>query len=296
MLQKKIIAYLKLMRFHQPIGIWLLLFPALWALWIAGEGRPCIENTLVIILGSVTMRAAGCVINDVADRNFDKHVKRTRLRPVTSGEISVKNAMILFFILIIFAASLLFFLNFLCFQLACLALFLACLYPFTKRWVSVPQFFLSLAFGMGIPIAFASQVNHLNIVTLYLYLINMLWVLMYDTEYAMSDREDDLKINIKSTAILWGKNDIAIVISFQVTMIILLILLGWILKLSPVYYLFILISVMLFLYQIKLISKRNPQNCLKAFRNNQWVGLAIFLGIFISLNISTSTTAFTGMV
>lgn len=270
------------MRFHQPIGIWLLLSPALWALWIAGKGNPSFKNIVIIILGGVVMRAAGCVINDIADRNFDKHVARTKNRPLTSGQITLIEAQIIFLLLIIIAGILVLQLNQLCLMLAVLALFLAFLYPFTKRWVSFPQFFLSLAFGMGAPIAFAAENGQVTLIAGLIFLINMMWTLVYDTEYAMADKEDDLKIKIKSTAILWGTHDVLAILVLQVLMVILLAVLGVILKFYYLYFIFIGVVVFLFCYQLKLISSREPQNCFKAFLNNQWVGLVIFLCIFLS--------------
>lgn len=271
------------MRFDKPIGIWLLLFPALWALWIAGQGAPSLINVVIITLGSVLMRAAGCVVNDMADRNFDKHVARTKDRPLTSGQITLLEAQVIFLSLVLCSAGLLFFLNKLCLELACIALFLACLYPFTKRWVSYPQFFLSLAFGMGIPIAYAAQVNQLNLMTVFLYSLNILWVFIYDTEYAMADRKDDLRIKIKSTAIWWGKYDIALIICLQLMMVIMLVLLGLKLNFYNVYFAPISIVTLLFCYQIKLISSRDPHRCLNAFKNNQWVGVIIFLGLVLGI-------------
>jgi 4-hydroxybenzoate polyprenyltransferase len=282
MLKNKIAAYLKLMRFHQPIGIWLLLSPAMWALWIAGQGNPQLKNIAIIFLGSVVMRAAGCVINDIADRNFDKHVERTKNRPLTSGQITLFEAQFIFVVLITLAAVLLLFLNSLCYYLSIAALLLACLYPFTKRWISYPQFFLSLAFGMGIPIAYAAELNQLTWMTGLLYITNIIWTLIYDTEYAMTDRKDDLKINIHSTAILWGKHELKVIYLLQLLMVTLLMLVGGILKLNEIYFLSVFCIIILFIYQQKLISTRQPQNCLKAFKNNQWVGVFIFVGIALS--------------
>lgn len=279
---KKISAYLRLMRFHKPIGILLFVWPPLWALWIAGQGKPQIKNIIIFVLGTIIMRAAGCVINDIADRKYDKFVKRTAIRPLTSGEVSLKEAIIIFSILLILALILVLQLNLFSIELAMITLILSCLYPFTKRWISCPQLFLGLAVATSVPMAFAAELNHLTFTCGLIYLIALIWPVMYDTQYAMVDREDDLKINIKSTAILFGKYDVFIISLLQIIIILLLILLGIILKLGLAYFLIsVLCSAILFLYQYYLISDRNPERCFKAFLNNQWVGLIILLGIIL---------------
>lgn len=283
MLKNKLSAYIRLTRFHKPIGILLFIWPPLWALWIAGAGRPQVKNVVIFVLGAIIMRAAGCIINDIADRKLDKFVRRTAMRPLTSGEITLKEAVILFSILLIIAAILVFQLNIFSMELALLTLALSCLYPFTKRWISCPQLFLGLAVATSVPMAFAAQLNHLTINCGLLYLIALIWPLMYDTQYAMVDREDDLKISIKSTAILFGKYDIAMITFFQGILLGLLILLGMLLALSAIYYVSVFICAGLFSYQYYLISKRNPENCFKAFMNNPWVGLVIFLGIMAGI-------------
>lgn len=279
---KKISAYLRLMRFHKPIGILLFVWPPLWALWVAGQGRPQIKNIIVFVLGTIIMRAAGCVINDIADRKFDKFVKRTAMRPLTSGEVSLTEAVMILSILLIMALILALQLNLFSIALAVITLILSCIYPFTKRWISCPQLFLGLAVATSVPMAFAAEINHLTLSCGLIYLIALIWPVMYDTQYAMVDREDDLKINIKSTAILFGKYDIFMISILQIIILILLIILGFILKSGLNYFLISVIgSAVLFLVQYYLISDRNPERCFKAFLNNQWVGLIIFLGIVL---------------
>jgi len=216
------------------------------------------------------MRSAGCIINDIADRKFDKFVSRTKSRPIATGEISVKNALVLFFILLFIALLLVLQLNILTLKLSILALLLACLYPYTKRFLPYPQLFLGLAFSMCIPMVFAAVLNYLPPVCGLLWAVNFLWTIMYDTEYAMADRADDLKIGLKSTAVLLGRYDILGIIILQTAIISLLVLLG--LKF------FVLLPGVLFLYQLYLIRQRKPENCFNAFLNNQWVGGVIFLG------------------
>ena len=274
---------LKLMRLHKPIGIWLLLFPTLWALWIASNGQPDIKNLAMLIIGTIIMRSAGCIINDIADRKFDGFVKRTASRPLVTGEITLISAVILFCVLIIIAFIIVLNLNFLVFKLSVFALFLACLYPFTKRKFSCPQLFLGAAFAMGVPIAFAAQNYTLRpvFIMLLLYSMSVLWPLIYDTQYAMADREEDIQINLKSTAILFGKYDLLILKLLQIIMLFLLILLGLILNFKIIYFVSISLSAVLFLYQNYLCSNRKPDQCFKAFLNNQWIGLIVFIGLFI---------------
>jgi 4-hydroxybenzoate polyprenyltransferase len=278
----KLPAYFRLMRFHKPVGILLFVWPPLWALWVAGSGKPQIKHIIIFILGTIIMRAAGCVINDIADRKFDKFVKRTAQRPLTSGEVNLKEAVILFLILLIIALILALQLNLFSIELAIITLGLSCLYPFTKRWISCPQLFLGLAVATSVPMAFAAEINHLPLTCGLIYLIALIWPVMYDTQYAMADKTDDLKIHIKSTAILFGKYDVLIITVFQSTMILLLFLLGIILKSNIFYYISIFLSAVLFIYQFYLISKREPEKCFKAFLNNQWVGMIIFLGIYLT--------------
>jgi 4-hydroxybenzoate polyprenyltransferase len=264
----KINKYIRLMRLDKPIGILLLLWPTLWAVWKAGQGHPSLKIIIIFTLGVIIMRSAGCVINDIADRNVDKFVARTKHRPITTGEINLKQSLILFFSLLVLALVLVLQLNTFTVLLSFVALGLACLYPFTKRFLPYPQLFLGLAFAMSIPMAFAAQLNYLPKISGVMYLVGVLWPLMYDTEYAMVDREDDIKIKLKSTAILLGKWDVMFVGTLQLLILALLCITG--LRYS------LIIIALLFSYQIYLIKNRNPKNCFKAFLNNQWVGLVLF--------------------
>lgn len=266
----KVNAYIRLMRLDKPIGILLLLWPTLWAVWKAGNNHPSLKMIIIFTLGVIIMRSAGCIINDIADREIDKYVKRTKNRPITAGEISVKHALILFFILIFFAFILVLQLNLFAILLSVIALNLACLYPFTKRFLHYPQLFLGLGFAMSIPMAYAAQLNYLPVQCWVMFAVGVLWPLMYDTEYAMVDRDDDVRIQVKSTAILFGKADVYVIGLLQFIIVGLLLITG-------LRYSLILIGI-LFSYQLYLIKNRQPDNCFKAFLNNQWVGVVIFLG------------------
>jgi 4-hydroxybenzoate polyprenyltransferase len=281
----RIKAYLRLMRVHKPIGILLLLWPTLWALWLAAQGLPDHKLLIIFVLGVVIMRSAGCVINDIADREFDKHVKRTAMRPITAGEVSVKSAVILLMLLLGIAFVLVLQLNLLTIKLSLIAMLLAGLYPFTKRWTYWPQLFLGAAFAMPVPMAFAAQLNHLPMSCWIIYSIAVLWPMMYDTEYAMVDRDEDINIGLKSTAIKFGKYDVLAVALMQFIIVILWIILGTLQNLTVGYFIAVFIATSLFMKQLSLIHDRNPQQCFKAFINNQWVGFIIFLGIAIPLHV-----------
>lgn len=271
--------YLRLMRFHKPIGIALLLWPTLWALWIAAHGFPSIKNLFIFVCGVVLMRAAGCVINDFADRQFDRHVARTNQRPLTAGLVSPKNALILFFILCAVAFVLVLFTNILTILIAVFACLIAILYPFAKRYTHWPQLVLGIAFSFSIPMAFAAETGSISWLAGILMLANIAWTISYDTEYAMTDRADDMKIGIKSTAVLFGCYDRLMIGLFQSVTILLLILLGLLLSFSLIYFIAVFAAILLMLYQQILIANRVPEQCLRAFSNNQWVGMAIFIGI-----------------
>ncbi len=279
-LKKKLSPYWRLMRFHKPIGILLLLWPTLWALWIANDGIPPLKILIIFVLGTVLMRAAGCVINDIADRNFDGKVERTRDRPLAIGEISVKHAIIVFVLLCLLALALVLELNFLSLKLAVIGVLLTLFYPFTKRFMDCPQFILGLAFAWGIPMAFAAIQNQLPSIAWLLFTITLIWILIYDTEYAMVDKQDDLKIGIKSSAILLGNYDREIIALLQLLMLFLLIKLGVFLNLHWIFYGSLIAVAICFIIQLYYFSGRNPKECFSAFLNNQWVGLSIFLGIY----------------
>ena len=281
-MSKRLGLYWRLMRFDKPIGIFLLLWPALWALWIAGEGRPGVLVTFVIVSGVVLMRAAGCVINDYADRDFDPHVERTRQRPIAAGLVSPKEALVLFVALCLVAFGMVLLLNGLTIALSVPGAFLAASYPFMKRHTYLPQAYLGLAFGWAVPMSFAAQTGSIPAVAWELYLATILWALIYDTMYAMVDRDDDLKIGVKSTAILFGELDRLILATLQAFMLLMLYGVGKQLGLGPFFQLGLLIAAGLFVYQQSLIYGRVKANCFKAFLNNHWVGAAIFAGLALN--------------
>lgn len=274
--------YMALMRLNRPVGIYLLLAPTLWALWIASQGHPSIKLIIVFTLGVVIMRSAGCVINDVADRHVDPHVTRTQNRPIAAGRITPLAAVIFFSVLCYIAFILVFFFtNKLTLLLSVGGIALTVIYPFMKRFTYLPQVILGAAFGWSIPMAFAAQANALPPYVWLLYIANLLWTVAYDTQYAMVDREDDVKIGVKSTAILFGDLDVFIIGVLQTLFLIALFLLGHQLHRGLFYMVGILIAAVLFIYQYWLIRHREPANCLKAFLNNQWVGASIFIGLLL---------------
>ncbi len=275
-------SYAYLMRLDKPIGIFLLLWPTMWALLIASHGHPPLYILIVFTLGVILMRSAGCVINDIADRNFDGHVTRTQTRPLVTGEASLKQALTLFFGLCAIAFGLVLTLNRLTVLLAIPGVLLASSYPFTKRITDAPQLILGIAFSWSIPMAFAAINNTVPVIAWLLMLANILWTTAYDTEYAMVDREDDLKIGIRSTAILFGKADKVIIGCLQVATLFFLLMVGQYCQLDDWYYLGLGISSMLILYQQHLIRDRKPPACFKAFLNNHWVGLIITTGILLA--------------
>ena len=272
-------AYWRLMRFDKPIGILLLLWPALWALWIAGAGQPSLKAVLAIALGTVLMRAAGCVINDYADRDFDPHVERTRLRPIAAGEVSPKEALWLFVGLCLTAFLLVLQLNTLSIALSFPGAFLAASYPFTKRLTHLPQAYLGIAFGWAVPMAFAAERGEIPIDAWVLFSATAVWALIYDTMYAMVDREDDLKIGVKSTAILFGQNDRLIIGLFQLLMLGLLFQAGQNAGLGMCYHAGLMAGLGFFGYQQWLIRKREKVLCFRAFLNNNWLGASLFAAI-----------------
>ena len=271
--------YLQLMRVDKPIGSYLVIWPALWSLWIAAKGMPDPLLIIVFIMGALLMRSAGCVINDFADRNIDGLIDRTKQRPLALGLVTPKEAIQLFILLCAAAALLLVFTNRLTVLLAFVALLLAALYPFTKRFTHLPQVVLGMAFSCSIPMAFAAQTNSLPAIILPLYSAVMVWVIVYDTFYAMVDRDDDLIAGVKSTAILFGRYDRQITALLQFIFVALMIKIGLLLELGRIYYGAICMSAILFVYQQLLISHRDKNKYFIAFLNNNYVGLVIFLGL-----------------
>ncbi|OMH28040.1 4-hydroxybenzoate octaprenyltransferase [Motiliproteus sp. MSK22-1] len=285
--QDKLLAYIQLMRVNKPIGIYLLLWPTLWALWVAAEGIPDTQVLIIFVLGVVVMRSAGCVINDYADRKVDGHVSRTKDRPLPSGRVTEKEALGLFGVLCLFAFVLVLFTNKETVMLSVGGLFLAACYPFMKRYTYLPQVVLGAAFAWAVPMAFTAQTGTVTQQAWLIYAATLLWTVAYDTLYAMVDREDDLKIGIKSTAILFGEADKMIVGVLQGMVILTLLLLGQQLSLGFTYYMGVVAASGLFVYQQWLIRKRETDRCFEAFLNNHWVGSIVFAGLFLDYLVHT---------
>lgn len=282
--------YIRLMRLDKPIGILLLLWPTLAALWIAAEGTPDYTILAVFVLGVILMRSTGCVINDYADKDIDALVIRTMNRPLATGELTASNALILAAILSIVAFLLaLLNLNTLTIWMSTVAVVLAVIYPFMKRYTYFPQVFLGMAFAWAIPMAFAAQTNAVPTVAWLLFLANILWITAYDTFYAMADREDDMLAKVKSTAILFGDDDRMIVGILQLSFLLVMALIGSKLEMTYPFYIGLAVASLLSLYQQRLVANREPAQCLLAFLNNNWIGAALFVGIaahYYSLNLS----------
>ncbi|KGY10994.1 4-hydroxybenzoate polyprenyltransferase [Vibrio tubiashii] len=278
----KAVAYWQLMRMDKPIGTLLLLWPTLWALIISAEGLPSLKVLLVFVIGVIFMRAAGCVINDFADRKVDGHVKRTKQRPLPSGRVSSKEAIGLFTVLAISSFLLVLSMNALTIQLSFVGIFLAFIYPFMKRYTHLPQLFLGLAFSWSIPMAWAAQANEVTMMTWFIFVINALWTIAYDTQYAMVDRDDDLKIGIKSTAILFGRFDKMIIGALQLLTLAMLMAVGIWYQLGASYYWSLLATSSLFVFQQHLIRHRERDLCFRAFLNNNYVGMMVTIGLFIA--------------
>jgi len=281
----KLKQYALLIRLNKPIGIYLLLWPALWALWIAGDGNPPWSIALIFILGTSFMRSAGCAINDYADRHIDGKIKRTKNRPLAIGSISPKEALAVFFSLLLASFLLVLLLNWQTIAFAFLAAFFATLYPFMKRFTHWPQLFLGLAFACAIPMAFLAITEQLPFVSGVLFVATVIWALIYDTQYAMVDREDDIKIGVKSTAILFAKHDRLIIGILQITMLSLLVWIGLLEAFNWVYYAGLAVAAGFALQQQALIKHREPNNCFLAFINNNCYGMSIFFGIAIQFLI-----------
>ncbi|MEH3415045.1 4-hydroxybenzoate octaprenyltransferase [Phytobacter diazotrophicus] len=280
--QNKLLAFHRLMRTDKPIGALLLLWPTLWALWVATPGVPPLWILLVFVAGVWLMRAAGCVVNDYADRKFDGHVKRTANRPLPSGAVTENEARVLFVVLVVLAFALVLTLNTMTILLSVAALLLAWVYPFMKRYTHLPQVVLGAAFGWSIPMAFAAVSESVPLSCWVMFLANILWAVAYDTQYAMVDRDDDLKIGIKSTAILFGRHDKLIIGILQVAVLALMVAIGVLNGLGWQFYGAVIIAGALFVYQQKLIVNRDRDACFKAFMNNNYVGLVLFIGLAAS--------------
>ncbi|WP_138435927.1 4-hydroxybenzoate octaprenyltransferase [Marinobacter shengliensis] len=282
--QSRLADYAKLLRIDRPIGSLLLLWPTWWALWLAAGGMPSLANVVIFTLGVFFMRAAGCAINDFADRDWDRHVKRTKDRPLTTGRIRAWEAVALFagLCLVSFLMVVLF-TNSLTLYLSFGGALLAFIYPFMKRYTHLPQLFLGAAFSWAIPMAWAAEANELSQLTWLLFTANVLWTVAYDTLYAMVDRDDDVKVGIKSTAILFGEADRAIIGALQAMVIVILIMVGNQAELGSFYYLGVTAMASLFVYHQYLARERSRDGCFRAFLNNNWAGFAVFAGLALDL-------------
>ena len=280
-LRERFSLYIKLTRLDRPIGILLLLWPTLWAIWIASNGHPSLLILLIFVAGTVLMRSAGCVINDYADRDIDKHVKRTQHRPVTSGQVSPREALWLAASLAILALLLILPLNTLTLLLSVPAVILAGSYPYTKRFLAIPQAYLGIAFGFGIPMAFAAILNNVPAIAWWLLLANIFWCIAYDTEYAMVDRDDDMHLGIHSSALFFGKYDVPAVMGCYAMAIGILVYVGLLQHLGIAYYLGLTASSGIALYHYTLIRNRQREACFKAFLHNNWFGATVFAGLVL---------------
>lgn len=281
-MQRTMPQFIYLMRLDKPIGILLLLWPTLWALWLASAGHPSQLNLFIFITGVIVMRSAGCVINDIADRHVDCHVERTSRRPLASGKMSVLSAILWFSGLMLLAFLLVLLCNTQTITLAFIGAALAMFYPLMKRFTHLPQLGLGVAFSWCVPMAFTAETNTVSSAGWFLFAACVLWPVIYDTMYAMVDRDDDKKIGVKSTAILFGLQDKKIIAALQGFFIVMLICIGILFNLKQIYYYSLIVVAMLFVYQQWLIKDRERQPCFRAFLNNNWVGLVIFLGILLS--------------
>ncbi len=275
-------AYSRLMRIDKPIGSLLLLWPTLWALWLSGKAIPSLNVLLVFVLGVFFMRAAGCVVNDFADRKIDGHVKRTASRPLPSGAVSEKEAKLLFVALVLVSFALVLTMNAMTIWLSFAGLALAWMYPFMKRYTHLPQVVLGAAFGWSIPMAWAAVSESVPLTCWLLFLANICWTVAYDTQYAMVDRDDDLRIGVKSTAILFGRYDKLIIGLLQLATLALLLVIGQLMQLNSAFYWSLLAAAVLFVYQQKLIAGRERDPCFQAFLNNNYVGLVLFIGVALN--------------
>ena len=278
-LYRRLREYALLMRLNRPIGLFLLGWPALWALWLSADGQPAMDIVVIFVLGVILMRSAGCVINDFADRRIDPQVERTKDRPLAAGRVKPIEALVLFGVLVSAAFGLVLLLNELTLYLSIAALLSATSYPFMKRFTYIPQAFLGIAFAWAIPMAWAAQTNSIPTISWLLFIIVILWAMAYDTMYAMADREDDLKVGVKSTAILFGEADKIVIAAIQFSVLTGLFMLGQQAGLGLAYHSSLFIAALLNVYQQYLIRNRDPSACLAAFLNNNWFGFVIFIGI-----------------
>jgi len=285
-MSERLQSYARLIRLDKPIGTLLLLWPTWWALWLASGGLPDLQTLLIFTLGTFLMRSAGCAINDYADQNFDRDVLRTQHRPVTSGQISGKEAVWVAIILALLAFALIQPLNLLTKELSVLAVLIAAVYPFTKRFFAIPQAVLGVAFGFGIPMAYAAILGFIPLEAWILFLGNIFWAIAYDTAYAMVDREDDIRIGIKTSAITFGHLDVVAITFCYGVLLLSQIIMARMAHLSPYFWLGWWAALLCALYHVKLVSTRTRENCFKAFLHNNWLGGILFLGIVMGLSLA----------
>jgi 4-hydroxybenzoate polyprenyltransferase len=283
--------YARLMRLDKPVGIWLLLWPTLWALWLAGEGSPDQGLFVIFVLGVFVMRSAGCVLNDFADRKIDPYVERTRTRPLASGAVAPLEALTLFAALGLIAIGLATMLNAPARLLAVVGATLTVIYPFVKRYLSIPQFVLGAAFGWGVPMAFAAQTGATPELAWLVFGTVMIWAVIYDTFYAMVDREDDLKVGVKSTAILFGEVDLFVIAGLQALMLVALVLIGLRAELGFWYYLSVAVAATLMGWHQWLARDRRPAGCFAAFLHNHLIGMVVFIGIVLHYTFNPAGVA-----
>lgn len=278
-------AYIRLLRFHQPVGIFLLLWPALWALCVASAGTFHFKIVVLFVIGAILTRTLGCVMNDIVDRDLDGFVRRTQHRPLASGEVSLKEALWILIVLLILAFFVVYQFNHLTRELAVIAVALMAIYPLTKRYIRWPQLFLGLVFGAwSILMAFAAETGKIPVMAVCLGLAAYVWCVAYDTLYAMVDREDDRRIGIQSSALALGHYDVVFIVAVESVFVLLLSVIGYALHMHVVYYVLLISAVGLLIYQYLLIKDRKPEACFKAFLNNAWVGGLIFLGFFFGMH------------
>ena len=270
------------MRLDKPIGIWLLMWPMLWSMWVSTDGQVNETLLIVFLIGVIIMRSAGCVLNDIADKNIDPFVKRTKDRPIASGKVSVREGKKLFILLMAIAFSLLFFLNTSTKLLALVGALITTVYPFLKRIISAPQLFLGVAFGWAVPMTFSANLGYVNTVGWLIFVTAIIWAIIYDTYYAMVDRDDDINLPVKSTAILFGKYDLLIIGICQIIMVFLLILLAKIMNATIWVYLSIFISSCIMMHHQIITKKRQRSACFRAFYNNHYIGMVMFIGILLN--------------
>ena len=280
---QRLYAYARLIRLDKPIGTLLLLWPTYWALWLSNEGMPPFDLLVIFTLGTFLMRSAGCAINDYADRDFDRHVERTKNRPITSGQISGKEAVLIAAILALLSFGLIWPLNLLTKQLSVFAIVVAAVYPFTKRFFAMPQAVLGVAFGFGIPMAYAASQNQVPLEAWILFMGNLFWTIAYDTAYAMVDRDDDLRLGLRTSAITFGRFDVIAIAVCYGLLLISLLCVAYLVQLNDFFWFGWVGALVCAIYHVSLVRTRQRDACFKAFRQNNWLGAFLFLGIVLGL-------------